>query len=188
MSPDNNNTDDTSDESPDSPSNHPNGLLEQLRAIVEALAEIEEEEGGHRQESGRINRGSTRIDYDYEISLGLDPVDRTTSPLDQPASDQSHPKQTHSQQGDKESVHIETRKVTNDERVVIADLPGVTDDELDVTLDADEPALELRANEEIVGRVALDQPDVTISDVTLNNQILEIRLTRASESTDGESE
>ena len=188
MSPDNNNTDDTSDKSPDSPSNHPSGLLEQLRAIIEALAEIKEDEGGHRRESGRIDRGRTRIDYDYEVSIGLGSDDRTASPPNQPASDRSQPKQTRGQQGDEESIRIETRKVTNDERVVIADLPGVTDDELDITLDTDEPALELRTNEELVGRVVLDQPDVTINDVTLNNQILEIRLSRTSESNDGESE
>lgn len=187
MAPDNNNTDDTSDESPDSLSD-PSGLLEQLRAIIEVLAEIEEDEGGYRQESGRIDRGRSRIDYDYEVSIGLGTGDRTASPRDQPAPDHSRTERTRSQQGDEESIHIETREVTDDERVVIADLPGVTDDELDVTLDADEPALELRADEELIGRIVLDQPDVTITDATLNNQILEIRLTRASESNDGASE
>ncbi|MFA9517154.1 gas vesicle protein GvpH [Halopenitus sp. H-Gu1] len=187
MASDHNNTDDTSDKSDSS--SDPSGLLGQLQALIEALAEIEEDEGGYRQGSGRIDRGSTRIDYSYDVSIGLGPDDRTASPRDQPVSDRSRTEErTRSQQGDEESIRIETREISNDERVVIADLPGVTDDELDVTLDADDPALELWANEELVERVALDQPDVTITDVALNNQILEIRLTRASESNDGESE
>ncbi len=186
MSPDNN-IDDISDEPPDNPSDRSRGLLEQLRAIIEALAEIEEEEGGHRRESGRTNRGSTRIDYDYNVSIGLGSEEGTASSRDQLVSDRSQTDGTRSQRGDEDSVHIETRKITNDELVVIADLPGDIDEELDINLDTDKPALELRTNEELVGRVALDHPDVTINDVTLNNQILEIRLNRTSGSKEGES-
>lgn len=187
MSPDNN-IDDTSDESSDSSSDQFKGLLEQLRTIIKALAEIEEEEGGHRRESGRINRGSSRIDYDYNVSIGLGSEESTASSRDQPVSDQSQTDGTRSQGGNEGTVHIETRKVTNDELVVIADLPGDIDEELDINLDTDKPALELRTNEELVESVALDHPDLTINDVTLNNQILEIRLSRASKFNDGESQ
>lgn len=187
MSPDNN-IDDTSDKSPDDPSDQSGGLLEQLRTIIGALAEIEEEESGHRRESGRINRGSARIDYDYNVSIGLGSEERTASSRDQPVSDRSQADGTRSQQGDEGAVHIETRKSTNDELVVIADLPGDIDEELDINLDTDKPALELRTTEELIGRVELDHPDVTINDVTLNNQILEIRLSREKESNDGESQ
>lgn len=187
MSPDRNNPDNPFGESPDSPSDHPSSLLEQLRSIIEVLAEIEEEEGGYRRESGHIDRGSTRVDYDYEVSIGLDP--NAVSSRDQSASDPFQTERTIDREAEeKEPIHIEAREVTTDEFLVIADLPGVADDDIDVTLDADEPTLELWADEELVGRVVLDQPDVTITDVTLNNQILEIRLTRTIESNEGESD
>lgn len=188
MAPGRDPTDGGSDEPPDGPSDRSSGLLAQLRAIVETLAEIEANEGGLRRESGHIDRGRTRIDYDYEVSIGLGDDTHTASSRDRPVSEGARTGPTGSQQGDGEAIHIATRAVDDDESVVIADLPGVADAELEVVLDTDGPALELWADEELVGRVGLDRPDVTITDVTLNNQILEIRLSRANQPTEGTSE
>ncbi|ADQ68785.1 GvpH protein [Halogeometricum borinquense DSM 11551] len=192
MSPNSNDAGDPSDKSPDKRPDSPSGLLEQLRAIVASLAEIESEEGGHRRGSGQIDQGSSQIDYDYEVSIGLGSDDRTAESPHRSASDHSRTGESNSQQGDTESVHVETRECSHNERIVIADLLGVTDsesdDDLDVTLDTDAPALVLSADGETVGRVALDHPDMTITDVELNNQILEIRLVRRNESTEGASE
>ncbi|EMA04404.1 gas-vesicle operon protein gvpH [Haloferax mediterranei ATCC 33500] len=160
-------------------------MLDQLRAILETLAEIEED--GHRQGHGRIDRGNAQIDYDYEVSFGLGPRSRRGKPSDEPRVEAPRTEGTDSQPEGEKSIHIETRETDDGERVVIADLPGVADDELDVTLDADESALELRTDEGIVGRVPLDQPDVEITDVRLRNQVLEIRLTRTNESNGSES-
>jgi HSP20 family molecular chaperone IbpA len=179
---------DDGDRTSDGPSDRPSGLLEQLRAIIDALAEIEEEEGGHRRDSKHIERGSTRIDYDYEVSVGLGSDERAPQSGEQPESDRSRAEGGPNQPGEEEGVHIETRAVSQDELLVIADLPDLADEELDIELDADEPALAVWAGEERVGRVALERSNVTISDVTLNNQILEIRLTRANQSTESESE
>jgi HSP20 family molecular chaperone IbpA len=150
------------------------------------LAEIERGEDGHRRESGHIDRGNARIDYDYDVSTGLD--SGASSSRDRSASDRRRTERSTDREAERDPIHVETREVATDELVVIADLPEVTDDDLDVTLDADEPALELRDGEDTVGRIALDQSDVTITDVTLNNQILEIRLARTSESNGSDSD
>lgn len=58
----------------------------------------------------------------------------------------------------------------------------MADDELEVTIDADEPALELIADGEIIDRIGPDHSNVSIGDVSLTNQILEIRLARSGNS------
>jgi hypothetical protein len=184
MTTDSTDPDEPSDDSPETPSGQPRGLLERIRAIVEALGEIEQVEDGHRRASGRVDRGAAHIDYDYDVSVGLG--DRSGSPREQPGAEGSARRS--SGQGDPSTpAHVQTRAVSDDELVVVADLPGVTDDELDVTLDADEPALELTAGGELIERIGLDGPDVTISDVSLTNRILEIRLTRNGDSGGDES-
>lgn len=63
----------------------------------------------------------------------------------------------------------------------------MTDDDVDVALDTDEQALTLRVDDDVVERVVLDRPDVAITDMTLRNQVLEIRLARTSDTDGGES-
>jgi hypothetical protein len=187
MTTDNSDPDEPSDDSSETPSGQPRGLLERIRAIIEALGEIEQEEDGHRRASGRVDRGAARIDYNYDVSIGLG--DRSRSPRDQPGAEGSARRPAG--RGDPpKPVHVQTRAVSDDELVVVADLHGVTDGEPDVRLDADEPALELTAGGEVIDRIGIDAPDVTITDVSHTNRILEIRLTRNSdsggeESTDG---
>lgn len=185
MVPDEN--DDTPDDASDDQSSQPSGLLDQLRSLVEALADIEEE-GGHRHESGRIDRGNARIDYDYDVSIGLGRADRSSHD-EEPSSDRFRSDQRSGQRGmTEDSIHVETREGTSgDELVVVADLPGVTDDDVDVALDTDEQALTLRVDDDVVERVVLDRPDVAISDMSLRNQVLEIRLARTSDTDGGES-
>lgn len=181
----------SSDESSDSPADRPRGLLEQIRAVIEALGEIEANEGGHRRASGRIDRGATRVDYGYDVSIGLGPGlgNRQPSRREDSDADPARIERISPETEDqKPAIHVETREVSDDELVVIADLPGVADDELDVTLDATGPALELTADGETIDRLEIDNPQVTIANVSLNNQILEVRLARSGDQGGGEPE
>lgn len=186
MIPDKHN-DDTPDDTSDDQSTQPRGLLDQLRTLIETLSEIEEKEGGHRHESSRIDSGTTRIDYDYDVSIGLGRGGESSH--EEQSSDRSRSEQRFSQQGTAEdSVHIETREGTSgSELVVVADLPGVTDDDVDIELDTDESALTLRVDDDIVERIGLDQSDLTITEMTTKNQILVIRLAQTSDINGGES-
>lgn len=187
MPPNKNNNDDTSDDARNNTSTQPTGLLDQLHTLLETLAEIEEEEAGHRRGSGQIDRGTRRIDYNYDVSIGLGKSDQ--SPDTDSSLHRSHSeKRSDHQRATENSVPIETREGTSDdELVVIADLPGVADDDdVDVDLDTDEPALILRIKNE-VKRIPLDQSDMTITDMTINNQVLEIRVSHASDSNGGKT-
>jgi HSP20 family molecular chaperone IbpA len=185
MSP-NKNNDDTSDDARDNTSTQPTSLLDQLRTLLETLAQIEEGEAGHRRGSGQIDRGTSRVDYNYGVSIGLGQRDQSSDTRSSPHQPQSE-RRSRRQRATEDSVPTETRKGTSDdELIVIADLPSVADeDDVDVDLDTDEPALILRINENEVKRIPLDQSEMTITDMTINNQVLEIRVSRESDSNGG---
>lgn len=185
MSP-NQNNDDTPDDARDDRSTQPESLLDQLYSLLASLDEIDEEEGSHPSGSGHIERGSARIDYDYNVSVGLGQNDHPSGP-DTAAS----PHQSHSDQRPTESsIPIEIREGrSDDELVVIADLPGVTDDDdVEIDLNTDDSALILRIDENEIKWIPLDRSDMTITDMTINNQILELRVSQASDSSGGETE
>ncbi|TSD14759.1 protein gvpH 1 [Haloglomus irregulare] len=185
MPPDKSN-DDTSDGKRDNTSAEPTGLLDQLRTLLKMLAEIEEEEAGHRRGSGQINHGTSRVNYNYDVSIGLGQYNQSSTTRS--SSHQSHSeRRSRHQRATEDSVSIETREGTSDdELVVIADLPGVADeDDVDVDLDADEPALILWIDENEMKRIPLDQSEMTITDMIINNQVLEIRVSRESDSNRG---
>lgn len=186
--PPNKNNDDTSDDECNDTSTQPAGLLDQLRTLLETLAEIDEEETGHRRGSGQIDRGTGRIDYNYDVSIGLGQRDQSSTTRSSPPRSHSERRSRH-QRTTEDLVHIETREGPNgDELVVIADLPDVADeDDVDVDLDADEPALVLRVNENEMRRIPIDQAEMTITDLSINNQVLEIRVSRESDSNGGKT-
>ncbi|GGJ05385.1 protein gvpH 1 [Halobellus salinus] len=180
------------DETPDSErentATQPTGLLDQLQILLKALAEIDREEGGHRRGSGQSDRGASRIDYEYTVSIGLGQSDHSpgtgASPSRSHSEQRSYPRRS---VGD--SIAIETREGTSDdERIIIADLPGVADDDVvDAEIAADEPELILWVNGTEIKRVPLGQSEVRITDITVNNQVLEIRASHASDSSRGET-
>jgi len=173
------------DDAPDDQPSQPGGLFDQLRALLETLADIEKE-GGHRHGSSHIHRGNARIDYDYDVSIGLGGADGSSHDDDRSSERSRSERRSGRRETIDDLIHVETREGTNgDELVVIADLPSVRDDDLDVALDTDEQALTLRVGDEVVEQVVIDRPDMTIEDVTFRNQILEIRLARTSD-TDGD--
>lgn len=185
---DNNNTDDRSDEPPHNHSGQSIGLSERLRAIIDALTEIEQKKSGHKRASGHLSRRNMQIDYDYSVSIGIGSESRTASPRDVSASDRSQADGTQSQQEPEELIHTATRKITDGELVVIADVTSHIDTEVSVNLNTDDPALEIRTEEKLLDRVTLDRSDFSIDDVNFNNQILEVRLSSSETPSNGESQ
>lgn len=154
---------------PDDERNETSGILDQLRTVVEALADIEEEEGGHRRNSGHIDRRHARVDYEYDVSIGLGKR--------LPRPDEAGEARSSAVNSREFTVPAEITDVEgSDERIVVADVGAVTEDEVDVSLDRDRQTLEISANDDIVTRIGLDRTDLTVTDVSLNNQVLQIRL------------
>ena len=186
--PANKDSDSTPDDSRDGTATTPTGLLDQLRSLLEALAEIDSEEAGHRRRSGQIDRGSRRIEYEYTVSIGLGRSDHSRNTGSSPSqSDSEH--RSSSRKRVEDSVAIETRDgASDDEIVLIADLPGVADDDnVDVGINADEQVLILRVNGTEVERVPLAQSEMKITQRTVNNQVREVHASHASEASRGET-
>lgn len=184
----NEDNDDMTDDERDSTSTQPTSLVDQLRTLLETLAEIETEEAGNRRGSGQIDRGTSRVDYNYNVSIGLGQSDQSRDTGLSPH--QLHSKrQSPQQRATEDSVPIEIREgPSGNELIVIADLLGVTDDDnVDVDLDTDESALILRINENEVERITIDQSELTITDVTINNQVLKICVSHAPDSNGGKT-
>lgn len=180
----NKDNDDTSDDEHDNSSTQRKGLLGQLRTLFETLAEIEKEDEGHRSGSGQIDRGPTRVDYNYDVSIGLG---RSTRLPDTEAASRYPEWRLNNQQATDDSVPVEVREGANeDELIIIADLPGVVDaDDVETDVEPNEPALSLRVNENEWKRIPLDESNLTITDTTINNQVLEIRLSHAADANGG---
>jgi HSP20 family molecular chaperone IbpA len=88
-----------------------------------------------------------------------------------------------------DSVAIETRDGASDDGIVlVADLPGgADDDDVDVGINADEQVLVLRVNGAEVERVPLAHSEMEITELTINNQVLEVRASHAPDSSRGET-
>ncbi len=142
------------------------GILGQLRAVIERLGDIDASETESRCESGRLKRGHSQIEYSYEISIGLD------SGLDS----QSHAGPAGGPEADEEAPIIDVRDTGETERVLVADLSEIPEDDVDVTLDPERGVLELWGDGVCIERVSLETRDIAITDLTHNNQILEVRL------------
>lgn len=158
------------------------GLLGSVGDIIEALSELEDAEDDSKSESGTLDRDSFTIDYSYDVNVGLggDRKRRGKS-----SDDRSEPERTVDidNQGDAVDYTVDVREY-EDEVLVSADLPGVDEDDLDVAIEGDAGTLTITAGEDVIERISVDS-QLSVTDVSFRNQILQIRL-QARENSDHE--
>jgi hypothetical protein len=147
-------TDDTPDD------DQPGGIIS---SILELLAEMDErdEREGHGHWSG------DRASVDYSISIGS--IEDALGPRPTRPSKSEHDEQ--------EPGPITPRQFV-DETLCAADRPGVRPADVDVDVDREEGAATVVVENEIVGRVPLDDDGWTVDDVSVNNEVLEVWLSR----------
>jgi HSP20 family molecular chaperone IbpA len=68
-----------------------------------------------------------------------------------------------------------------DEFIVVADIPGVSKDDLSVGIDPKVKTLVIRTNKTVLGRISLSWDSVEATAVRFNNGVLEVRI-RSAES------
>jgi HSP20 family molecular chaperone IbpA len=152
-------------------------VFETLSELLDAL-EAADTDG---QTSGRITRGNATFDYNVTIGT-IDPS--SGSHRDRRQRDWN----IHGESDDHEyRVRVDE---TSGELVVVADLPTVSPDDVDV--DTTDDALEIRVDGTAVESVPLDWDGATVTDVTFRNQVLQVRLTPPDgadeDDTDGETD
>lgn len=155
------------------------GLLGSIGEIIEALSELEDAEDGPKSERGRIDRDSFTIDYNYDVNVGLggDRKRRSGS-----SDDRSEPERTVDVDDQEDALdHAVDVREYEDEVIVSADLPGVDEDELDIAIEDDASTLSITAGEDVIERIPLDS-QLSVTDVSFKNQILQIRLQASEDS------
>ncbi|SNR69952.1 gas vesicle protein GvpH [Halorubrum vacuolatum] len=173
MTPDDSN--DESDETPDDVLSGSGGLFTQLEALIEALAEIEANERGRIQDQGQLDHGSARVDYGYDISIGLGSSSRDPETVDLPDPDDIDVDEL-------ESVpRVEVRDRDDGGVTVLADLPSVDEKSLDVDLETGVPAIIIKHKDRVLKRLEFGEQITEIEQMEYNNNVLEIRLKGSSE-------
>ncbi len=165
--------DEHNDDSDDSDNDDAHGsvplgnVFETLTNLLNRLDEMDLDEGESR--SGTVRRGDAT--FDYNVNIG------SINPAGESRRNRRSPGQNWDIKGKSEDREYRVR--VNEEEgklVVIADLPAVSDDELDVGTNDDTGALEIRVDGETVETIPLDWNGAKVTDVTFTNQILEVHV------------
>lgn len=123
------------------------------RALLEILQALEDE--GEQTREGRWSSGGTSVDYSISIDGLAD-----DAPL---------------RAGDDGTHSTVALREYEDELLLVADIPGADDDEVSVDLDDDGQMLRIIVDDVVQGRVPIGEGAWRIADVSVNNEILEVR-------------
>lgn len=123
------------------------------RALLEILQAMEAE--GEESREGHWTNGRTSVDYSVSIG-GLS----DESPL-RSSDDETNP-----------SVAV---REYEDELLLVADIPGTRAEDVSVDLEEDGQMLRILVDDSVIGRVPLGDGPWTITEVSFNHNILEVR-------------
>lgn len=153
----------------------PNGII---RAILNLLAEMDERD----ERSGRGHWSGDRTSVDYSISVGsLDDAMNLGPPEDRgPAWWDEPPEARDRGTGgtDEWAPGPITTRTYGDEMLVAADLPDVRAENLDVAVNEDEGTVTIDVDGDRMGEVPIDDGDWSVAEVSVNNDVVEVLLTR----------
>lgn len=156
----------------------PTESLDRLTTVTEQLDGIDAGEDECRDESGHLERGTSKIMHDFQapVSVGFGSDRDSQSPFGSAAQPKA----------DSQTPIIETREI-NETELVVADLTGTAESDFDVTLDSEQSMLKLWVDRECIDRITLDRRKIVIIDVTQNNRVLEVRLTQTDDTLNSDS-
>lgn len=159
------------------------GVLARVVRLLRTISDADA--GGTQRRTGHFHTKRTRVDYEYSVSIGLDTVSQDNETI--PGGDHGPADGADDTHATMRSPSIEIRSPSDTERVVVADLPGISETEFDVTFDDEARTLTLWQGTDRVERVTLAEPSMEVTDVTINNQVLRVKLQHDSAASDGGS-
>ncbi|ERH09226.1 MAG: GvpH [halophilic archaeon J07HX64] len=151
-------------------------VFETLSELLDALEDVDTDE----QTSGRVTRGNAT--FDYNINIGR------INPSGESRRNRRQRDWDIRGESDDHEYRVRVNEASG-ELVVIADLPAVSPDEVEVGTTED--ALKIRVDGTVVESVPLDWDGAAVTDVTFKNQVLEVRVTpdgTDEDDTDGETD
>ncbi|MEZ3164923.1 gas vesicle protein GvpH [Halorubrum sp. RMP-47] len=157
------------------------GAIARLVRLLRTLADADTD--GTQRRTGHVSTDRTRVDYEYSVSVGLDVLDGDDGVF----SDEGKPTADNVDRATDTtpSRSVEVRDVSETERVVIADLPRVSDTEFDVTFDAEAGELTIWRGQTQIRQVPIEHPSMKVTDVSFNNHILRVELRDEGTTDDG---
>jgi HSP20 family molecular chaperone IbpA len=156
--------DDESDDAPDG--SIPLGdVFETLSELLDRLDDVDLEAGERR--SGSRERDG--VSFDYSVNIG------SINPAGE--SRRNRRQRDWNIRGESDDHEYRVRVEEQKGRlVVVADLPAVSADEIDIGTTDGGDTLEIRVDGDIVESVPLDSPGASVTDVTFTNQVLEVEV------------
>lgn len=153
------------------------GALDRLLRLLEMLAEMDE--NGERRRDGRTDVGNASVDFSVNIGSVDDLADAYSGRDRRPRADDGRDRRSESDDGSpREEPHVDVRE-TETGATVVADLPAVDEDDVDVTVDDEAAELRIVVDGETLGTVPLAGDELTITEATVTNRILEVHLERS---------
>ncbi len=140
-------------------------VFETLSELLDQLENVDVDAGERR--SGSVQRGNAT--FDYNVNIGSI----------NPAGESRRNRRRRDWEITGESEDHEYRVRVNEEEgelLVIADLPAVSADDIEVTTTDDDGALEIRVDGDVLESVPLDWDGASVTDVRFSNQVLEVHV------------
>lgn len=150
-------------------------VFQTLSELLDQLENMDIDAG--EQRSGSVQRGDAT--FDYNVNIGSI----------NPAGESRRNRRRRRWDITGESEDREYRVRVNEEEgklVVIADLPAVSADDIEVTTTDDDGALEIRVDGDVLESVPLDWDGATVTDVQFRNQVLEVHVEPPDEADGGQ--
>lgn len=156
------------------------GPLGSLLELLEMLAEMEER--GERRRDGRLDIGGTSVDFSVGIGTLDDLADRGgRGPRDSGDRSSGGGERDGDAAAD-DGAHVDVRR-TEAGATVVADLPDVDAGAVDVAVDEGADRLRILVDGEPVGTAPLSGEELSVTDATVRNEVLEVRLERVDHDT-----
>lgn len=144
--------------------------------LSELLGQLEEMDlDAGEQRSGSVRRGDAT--FEYNVNVG------SINPAGESRRNRRRPNWDIKGESEDREYRVRINDAEN-ELVVVADLPSVSAEDLDVGTTDD--ALEIRVDGEVVESVPLDWDGATVTDVTFENQVLEVHVEPSGDTEGGE--
>lgn len=150
-------------------------LFGTLSELLDQLENLDLDAGESR--SGNVRRGDAT--FDYNVNIG------SINPAGESRRNRRQRDWHIEGKSDDHEYHVRIDE-EDGEIVVFADLPAVSADDVDVATNDETGSLEIRVDGEVVESIPFDWVGATVTDVTFQNQILEVHVRPSDDDTDAD--
>lgn len=154
-------------------------LLDIIRHVIETFQDTERSDEDETAGHGTVSERSFRTDYEFTVSTGLNHDRYWGRPSIKELSDGT----TATINDTNEDRLVDVRE-ERDAIIVLADLPQATAESITTEIDRERNEFVIGLGGKIIGEIPLNDADITVTDSTFNNGVLEVRLQTGESTTE----